>query len=389
MEFKMELSKSIMQHIVEELRSTIGRDINIMDKTGRIIASTNTNRIGVPHHGAKIIIAQNLHELVISEDDSYAGTQRGINLPIIINEEIVGVVGITGDPQEVEPFGKIIKKMTEILIIEEYQKDQKQMIDRAKSNYVYSCLFDTIPEDELDEFILHGKLLGIDMSLQRAVVIIQISNSQSDRARDEYEVQELSQKLISLYKKNFNSNKQTVVTQIGTQIAILAPTNSIEELFNSMSNFKTVVEEQSNVLISGGIGIIASNISEIRQSYKEALNSCKLMAMLKNKGIKVYGDVDMELLLQTISKHTRIEYLMRIFKNFTDHKYNEVLTFLRTFFDNNGSILHTSEQLFIHKNTVQYRLNKIKEITGYDPRIITEMVPLYIALLIYELDIPD
>ncbi|MEG1062004.1 MAG: sugar diacid recognition domain-containing protein, partial [Oscillospiraceae bacterium] len=137
----MELSKSIMQHIVEELRSTIGRDINIMDKTGRIIASTNTNRIGVPHHGAKIIIAQNLHELVISEEDSYAGTQRGINLPIIINEEIVGVVGITGDPQEVEPFGKIIKKMTEILIIEEYQKDQKQMIDRAKSNYVYSCLF--------------------------------------------------------------------------------------------------------------------------------------------------------------------------------------------------------------------------------------------------------
>jgi carbohydrate diacid regulator len=59
---------------------------------------------------------------------------------------------------------------------------------------------------------------------------------------------------------------------------------------------------------------------------------------------------------------------------------------LQTFVKNNGSIKKTSEEYYIHKNTLQYRLNKLKDITGYDPRTIEGIVVLYIAFLIYKMN---
>lgn len=91
----MIIPRKQMQNIVEELEDTIQKNINIMDETGCIIASSDMSRIGTYHSGAQRVINQSLSELVISEEDNYAGAKNGINLPIIIENEIVGVVGIT------------------------------------------------------------------------------------------------------------------------------------------------------------------------------------------------------------------------------------------------------------------------------------------------------
>ena len=99
-----------------------------MDETGCIIASSDISRIGTYHSGAQRVISQRLEELVISEEDRYAGAKNGINLPIIIENEIIGVVGITGEKEEVQILGKIIQKMTKILIMESYQNNQKKIM---------------------------------------------------------------------------------------------------------------------------------------------------------------------------------------------------------------------------------------------------------------------
>jgi len=57
---------------------------------------------------------------------------------------------------------------------------------------------------------------------------------------------------------------------------------------------------------------------------------------------------------------------------------------LMVFSRNNGSINATSEELFVHKNTLQYRLKKVKEITGYDPRKLRDFTILYLAILLYK-----
>lgn len=111
------LSKSIATSTVKEISKLVNKHINMMNVDGIIIASSNPERIGQAHWGAEKIIAENLDELYITNDDisdiqiaSDQFVQTGLNLPLIIHGETVGVIGITGEYNEVSQIGYIIKK---------------------------------------------------------------------------------------------------------------------------------------------------------------------------------------------------------------------------------------------------------------------------------------
>ncbi len=382
----MVLSKTKMQKIVEELRGSIDRNINIMDKTGCIIASTDPTRIGIFHSGAKKIIQQKMTELLIGDETCFEGAKRGINFPININGEIIGVVGLTGEREDVEPFGKVIKKMTEILISDQIQKEQKLLIENAKNNFVYSWLFETMNDDEkaLEKFLLNGKLLGIDIFAQRTVIVMHIDSLPEMEINDDVDRQALNNRIIKSVRKLLEEDDQNIVVQIGARIIILLHEKDLKKSFASGNYIKEQLEKNYNIKIAGGIGSIGSHPIEIRRSYKEAEISCDLMSKLKNMGIKIYGDVDMELLLQTIPCHNRESFIDKLFNKCSKKELEDFMLLLRTFIDSNGSITQIAEQLYLHKNTVQYRLSKLKELTGYDPRIMKDLVPLQIGMMIYE-----
>lgn len=381
----MVLSKIKMQKIVEELRGSIAREINIMDKTGEIIASSDPTRLGIRHQGAIKIINQRMDELLIEDETNFKGARHGINLPIFINDEIVGVVGITGEREEVEPFGKIIKKMTEIMITEEYLKDQRQLIENTKNHFVYTWLFETVQDDEKerDNFILSGRLLEIDVLLERAIVVLHIFDL-NEKDKTDMERQLLNNRIIKHIRRLMEDDGQSIVVQIGIRIVILLHTDTLVNALEKMNLVKEHIESYFRVKMAGGIGSIGSKPVEIRRSYREAEVSCDLMVNIKNMGIKAYGDMDLELLIQSIPSQNQISYFKKMFSKCPGKNLESYLLLLRVLIENDGSINKTAEQLYLHKNTVQYRLIKLKELTGYDPRIMKDVVPLYIALLIYE-----
>ena len=186
----MIIPRKQMQNIVEELEGTIQKNINIMDETGCIIASSDIKRIGTYHSGAQQVISQKLDELVICEEDQYAGAKNGINLPIIIENEIVGVVGITGEKKEVQILGKIIQKMTKILIMDSYQNNQKKMMDNMRNNFLFSWLFASEDNGKTEENMkLRGQLLGIDINLDRVAVVLGIMRKNSENQPKEAEIE--------------------------------------------------------------------------------------------------------------------------------------------------------------------------------------------------------
>lgn len=92
----MFLSPQLAQSIADDMKCSIHRDINIMDQSGTIIASTNPARLRQCHEGARQVIAQGLRVLEVRSDSQFPGAQQGVNLPIVIDGETVGVIGITG-----------------------------------------------------------------------------------------------------------------------------------------------------------------------------------------------------------------------------------------------------------------------------------------------------
>ena len=92
----MHISKNAAMQIVDEISQLVKQNINLMDETGHIIASCDKSRIGDFHYGAYKIITECLDEYYLKKDDKERGMKQGINLPLELDGEIVGVVGITG-----------------------------------------------------------------------------------------------------------------------------------------------------------------------------------------------------------------------------------------------------------------------------------------------------
>ena len=128
----MKLSTSLAQEIVRNIYDVLHQEINFMDEAGIIIASTDPSRLRQRHGGALQVI-QTKQPLTIPDDHLYENARKGINVPVFFDDAVIGVIGITGERQDVIRYGQILQKMTQILVRDAYDRDirhQKRNGDR-------------------------------------------------------------------------------------------------------------------------------------------------------------------------------------------------------------------------------------------------------------------
>jgi carbohydrate diacid regulator len=116
------LSGDIAQRVVDLIAPTISHNVNVMDEHGTIIACLDRARIGTLHRGAQRVIAQRRGVLVTSSGRE--GSDRpGANEPLMVDGELRGVVGVTGDPHEVAPLARVLALTVQLLIAQEHEQD--------------------------------------------------------------------------------------------------------------------------------------------------------------------------------------------------------------------------------------------------------------------------
>ena len=123
----MHISSATAMRIVTDLSDIIRQKVNLMDENGVVIASTDEKRIGTVHEGSRQLIENHLEVLIINSDDEYPGSRQGVNFPVEMDGKYIGAIGITGDYEVIKEHGRIIKKMTEILLLDDYLKEQKRL----------------------------------------------------------------------------------------------------------------------------------------------------------------------------------------------------------------------------------------------------------------------
>ena len=103
----MKITHKLAQDIVDKTMKILEKNINIMDENGVIIGSWDKSRLNQYHEGAAQVIKEGKKLEIYSKDINHlAGAKPGINLPIEHNNKIIGVVGITGEPNKVNPLVK-------------------------------------------------------------------------------------------------------------------------------------------------------------------------------------------------------------------------------------------------------------------------------------------
>src|SRR5699024_9133864 len=167
----------LSRKIIPTIESMIDEQIIICDVNGIIIASTDSSRIGNFHEGAKRVI-ENKKQLIITKDlvEKLEGVKTGINLPLIFNRSVIGVIGITGEIEKVKPFGEIVRKMTELLINENYYHEQVEFEHRAVENFIFELLqIRKVNRPLLDR----AKMLGIDLEGTKQIILLSINKENS------------------------------------------------------------------------------------------------------------------------------------------------------------------------------------------------------------------
>ncbi len=375
----MNVSKDVAQNIVEEMKKIINQDINYFDTNSIIIASTDKSRIGDYHGGAKMVLESN-NDLVIKYDGQFEGVKRGINVPVYFDSNIVGVIGITGEKEEVEKYGEIIQRMTEILIRESYYLEQESIARERKRQFIEELLF----RDDIDEktLMMRGEFLSIRTNIPRIVVVSKLLDN------DDNELllsPSNNEKVISAFRSQIDEDLENLIVQSGTSIVMILRIISKNNINRIIENIKTRLTKIQDGNFFFGIGTVSNNPKEIKRSYLEAQKAVNAAIVLQNEPVLYYEELDIGLLINDIPKEIIRIYNEKVLGNLSKTQIIEYSDIINSFIKYNGSITKISEELFIHKNTLQYRLNRLREMTGYDPRVIDQMVVLYLAFKLYKL----
>ena len=117
------LSSEIAQRVVDLVAPTINHNINVMDEHGTIIAGLEPARVGTLHRGAQRVVAER-RSVLITVPESGTSDRPGANEPLMIDGRLRGVVGVTGDPQEVAPLARVVALTVQLLIVQEREQDE-------------------------------------------------------------------------------------------------------------------------------------------------------------------------------------------------------------------------------------------------------------------------
>ncbi|TDQ34131.1 CdaR family transcriptional regulator [Aureibacillus halotolerans] len=383
------ISKALAQSIVKEAYEFTKHSINLMDHQGVIIASNNQERIGDIHEGALRVLQLN-EPVIIDEHSSLQGSRPGMNLPIQINNTIIGVVGISGAIEQIEPYAAFIKRLTEVLAKEAYLNDKLTFKHFAAEAFVHHWLSGTWTDPEIIKS--EGLSVGYDVTLSRATVIIELGNFSSVLS----ESLQHHHTTTSFYSDRPHFIKQlsqlfpdqdTIVASDGpTRFVFLIPISQHAsedqrtELLKRCTKLQSTLHASYGFTSYGGIGSVFDSPEKVENSFQEAQQALSVAKTSNSDMYLLFDELGTERLINAIPELDRLNFAKRIlFLNHPDMP--ELLDDLMLFFQNDQSIQRTAEALYVHKNTLQYRLKKVAAMTGRDPRKFRDAQTLYTALL--------
>lgn len=384
----MFIDQTIAKEIIVTLTPFIDFDINIINMDGNIIASTDSEREGTMHEGAIKLLTEKLPVMIIESNTTYSGSRMGVNLPIQYENQTIGVIGISGNPENTLKYGKILQKMVEMLIYENFDT-----IEKSNKESTALILVSDLISGNLNNSPIHIQTrmaqLGLKYEGPFTTFILTIHNATIlSENNDTFQTES-----TSILKDNAIKNhilKYLTAHHIlcgYSQEYYIAITNiSRAKLKKLLLPLADSLYQYYHVSVSFFIGSQYNECSDIPKAYHEAL-------LLYNQhytnapGLYEYDLCSLNLILHQIPKIYSQNLYSYVFKKCSEKEISDICSFVQIYFEHNGSIKSIAENTYLHKNTVQYRINKIQALTGFDVRISKDLFTLYIASLFSEKNI--
>lgn len=379
---EMLFSIKSMQSMVENIGVLIQHDVVICSREGVIIAASRKSRVGLFNTKVKEMIENGTEMHIVATNCTDKSFRPGVNLPVRYQGAAIGAVGITGEPEEVKVFCRIVQSFVEQQLVELTRERSRAIQRQVLNNFVHSWVFRDLHQDDT-EFDFRSRSLGINTHIPRIICVIDCKDGNLHSANADQFCGDVQQHIEKFLK---DLSRQHVVAIMGSEIVVLLSATNISTAKELMKTVQLDVQRSFGVTCAIGIGSLSRAQSETKISYEAAKQACEASRNTPDREIFAFDLYDMDLLVSTLDRHYKqriYNYTFREYK--TDAQIAESVSLLQAYIDTNRSISKTADALFLHKNTVQFRLGKICELTGYDPRNTRDLTFLYTIVLIHKM----
>lgn len=353
--------KDIAQKIVNLMMEVIDyRNINIMDCDGFIIASGEPNRISTYHKGADDVIKSGKGIEIYPDDvNNFPGSKQGVNLPINIEGKVIGVVGIYGHPDEVRMVARLVKNSVELALEQYLISEQVNLVKDLSNQMIRKLIFNSISETE-EEILCLSKVARINLELKRCAVVIKLDNF-DDGIYESVNAMGEIEKLLST--NNFISAKDFF--GIINHYFIIFKSIDDDMRREYMNDILYTLEDNRPYKIKIGLGSSYNDIYGYKKSFNEAVD---IISISKDKPLDINDfDTQAKYLLHKIQPDACEPFIKKLYVSILNESGKVPEWFYKTLdalFENNLKLNETAMALFVHKNTLVYRLKKIEQLTG-------------------------
>lgn len=385
----MTIGLELAREIVERTMKIIPFNVNVMDARGIIISSGNPERIGALHPGAQLALAKRgAVEIDSAATPNLPGAKAGINLPLSVRGTICGVVGITGEPDEVRQFGELVRITAEMILEQAMLIGELQHEKRYREEFV----FQLAKKSGISEAGMEAWAARLKVDLRQAGVFFVLQLAKNSH-RPEWAMMQL----------------QGVQSELAAQwpellTAVISPEElAMFEAFDVFDNPKLRasaarkrLEELNSALrkslrseASLAMGIALPGLDGAAASYESAKQTGRVGRLRSPQSQTFsYYDLSLPVLLAGLGVGWQAEQLRQPLARLDafDQKSGVLVKTLAAWFSHSNHPGLTAKALHIHRNTLDYRLQKISELTGLNLSNTDGRLLLYVAM---QLRIPD
>ncbi|PWG60304.1 CdaR family transcriptional regulator [Bifidobacterium catulorum] len=356
----MDIDPQIAETIVSNIKGVIRHEINLFDTSGTIIASTDKSRVGTSHDGARLAV-ETKQTVSIDDEHQFEGARNGINVPVLFNGSVVAVIGITGRREEVEPFGNVIKKMTEILI-----RENLEQITRFDQRMMTANLINMLTLRQYDAGFVNylASALNIDLGRRRLAAVGRFVGAGAAVTTGDG--------LHAIFQTRCGGLEHSMFSVTAREACLFLDDADVPDPIAFLGDIQADVSKTFHRQMSFGVGRPTDQADSYWRSYGEACRTVDWLLFSHQKNVSSYDDLDYGMFISSIPGDDAERFVAHVFEGLDDHEIDDFHTTFDAYTRHNGSIIHAAEDLFLHKNTLQNRLNKIARKTGYNPRVLKD-----------------
>ena len=362
------ITSQIIKNCLEELCGITRTQFCVQDLNGNVIASTQEAE--VPDQA---IVSGFAH---LPVDSQIIG--RSFLLKVMDDEEPLYILTATGTGDHTFMVAKMAVSQLQSLVIA-----YKERLDRG--GFFQNLLLDNLLAVDIHN---RARKLHINTKVPRAIIVFDILTGRNDSGRSTPAGLEAQATAAKMLAGLFSAQASDYVAEIEENSVILIKslnsTEGYEELERSAITAVDMLGTEVMVDARAAYGTIVSELKNLSRSYKEARMAMDVGRIFyAGRRILSYNELGIGRLIYQLPVNLCEMFLREIFGEYDPSQIDqETLATINTFFDNNLNVSETSRQLFIHRNTLVYRMEKLEKATGLDIRTFEDAMTFRIALMV-------